>query len=201
MTPKPRIIIIILMFLLPIMIGGVVYEVWFGKNGRLTKKYECYPLHQCQFDINNDGIADRIESVNEPRPEEKYHLRLKIHVLERGTEREILNIENVNIDNTFRTHLAVLEENGTNKIVIYDTKNTEQFFHWNGTALIPTEDPSNLEQRIRTAMSMNDDTGGHHTRIFVELAFFLFCGLYYFLLVTTLLVLRSYRKNTSINLP
>lgn len=142
----------------------------------LAKTYECYPVTACSFDLNSDGFQDRIEISLEPTNDAPYYSRLKVYV---GGDSPALNIENVHVDNTFRTHLAYLEEDGIKKIVIYDTANSQQFFFWNGAELLAAAEPSELERRVRSAMALGDDTGGFHQRIVFELGFAAACLAHY----------------------
>jgi len=160
---------------------------------RLAKIYECNPVDNCSFDLNGDGVVDKVKIITEPKEKAPYHSRVKIYVSEHVTPD--LNIENVHVDNTYRTHLAYIEENNLKKIVIYDTVNTDQFFHWNGSTLSPSSTPSYLEKRVRAAMAIGDDTGGFHTRIIFEFGFFYFSIVYYVGLVLSIVIFLFWRRS------
>lgn len=187
-------------FFLPLL-GLLALDRYYAYYENLAEQYECFPFEECKFDINGDNISDRIEISSEPKPEERYHERLRIWLRDGNTERVVLNLENVHVDGTFRTHLAILRENGFNKIVIYDTANPNQFFTWNGSELVPSENPSELEKTVRYALGIGDDTGGFHTRLILELGYFAAAGVYYFALAILVAIVLASRKRAKLGLP
>lgn len=181
-------------FWVPVVIWVVL--TWnYASLDRLSRKYECDPVDKCSFDLNSDGAFDRIEISIEPTHDDPYYARLKLYVSE-GIAQPDLNIEKVHVDGTFRTHLAYLEENGIKKIVVYDTVNPVQFFYWDGSKLSPSSQPSELERRVREAMTLGDDTGGFNQRIFFELSLAAFCFAYYFVLILVITIYLFWRRST-----
>ena len=187
------VILVVVFSLVPVIIWVVVTRNYASLD-RLAAKYECYPVDKCSFDLNSDGTVDRIEISIEPTHDDPYYSRLKIYVSNALTQPD-LNIEKVHVDNTFRTHLAYLEENGIKKIVVYDTVNPVQFFYWDGSKLLPALQPSELERRVREAMALGDDTGGFNTRIVFQSGFAAFCFVYYFVLIATIAIYFFRRRS------
>ena len=186
-------IIVVVFSLVPVLIWVAVNRNY-ARLDHLARTYECYPVETCLFDLNSDGVVDRIETSAEPTKDDPYQYRLKIY-LSNTVSQPALNLEKVHVDNTFRTHLAYLEENGIKKIVVYDTVNPDQFFYWDGSKLLPATRPSELEQRIRAAMALGDDTGGFNERIFFELGFTALCFAYYFVLILVVAIYWFWRRS------
>jgi hypothetical protein len=165
---------------------------YYARYDEIARKYECYPFANCNADFNQDGIRDWIETVYEPKNGE-HNYRLKFFLNNKGQTREILNIRYENTDGSFRTHVALLEEQGISKVVIYDTNNQGQYYYWDGQRLSLTERPSPVEMEIRTAMGLRDDTGRAQILQF-ELLGIPVLGLYYLLLAITIGCVVHYRR-------
>ena len=178
---------------LPALIGLSILS-YFYYYVQIAEQYDCYPLENCQFDFDGDGTVDRINLVDESIPNKRIHVRLKLFVKLEGSEREALNLEYVGVDNSYRTHLAFLEEGSQRKVVIYDTKNEHQFFIWNGNEFQPSNNPSEKEKSIRKAMWFRDDTGGHHGQVLVVVAYAGIAVLYYVLLFSIIIYLIFSRR-------
>lgn len=178
----------------------LVYKFYryYDRYDEIAKKYECYPFADCNADFDRDGIRDWIENVDEPKGGD-HDFRLKFFLNDKGQKREILNIRYDNTDGTFRTHVALLEEKGISKVVIYDTNNQGQFYYWDRQRLSPRENPSLLEWEIRTAMGLSDDTGRAERRLF-ELLWIPLLGLYYLLLAITIGCVVHYRRKLNTRL-
>jgi len=160
----------------------------------IAKKYECYPIENCLADFNKDGKNDTFLTNNEPTQIERVNYRLKVLVDSDGKEKEILNVNYDHTDNTLRTHVAVFEEDGKKKLIIYDTVNTEQFFFWDGNRLSPTPERTFLEREIWKAMSLEDDTGGFNQKIALDLTLIPLFGLYYIILLASIGIFIYFKK-------
>jgi len=180
-------------FIAPFLVLLPTYN-YYRHFKEVAKKHECYPIETCQTDFDGDGNSDRFLIVNEPNENERYNLKLKIFT---GANNEILDIKYDSTDNSLRTHIAVFEENGQKKLVIYDTLNSEQYYHWNGAKLVPAKDISNQEREIRKAMSLQDDTGGFRTRGVLELLLIPIITIYYLLLFSTIGIIYYYKNSKS----
>ena len=180
--------ILLVAIVLPAIVGFSIFSYLYLYD-QIAQQYDCYPLEECKYDFDGDGILDRIDLVNEPKPDERIHVRLKLFVDRENAEKEVLNLKYVPIDNSFRTHLAFLEESGLRKIVIYDTENEHQFFVWNGNGFQTSSNPSQMERKIRKAMWFRDDTGGHHKQLLVKVGYSGFAVIYYVLLISIILYL------------
>ena len=168
---------------------------YYERYEAIAKKYECYPVETCKADFNGDGKLDRFMLVDEPNEVYlKNYYRLKIYVEENNQPKEILNIRYDGIDNTYRTHIAVVEQFGEKKLIIYDTINKEQFYVWDGSRLSPIWDGKELdvskerailEREIQKAMALEDDTGGFNEKIMFRTSIYSHFVLYYLMLLTT----------------
>lgn len=182
--------------LLPLLIGFFIFG-YYGAFRQIALRYDCDPLrHRCEFDIDGDGRVDRLEVVKEPRPESPYHTRLKVYLDGSEVASQLLDIEYTMIDNSFRTHVAFLIEDGERKLIIYDTVNPYQFFVWNGRTLVPSANPSLTQLTIRKAMALQDDTGGFHSEIIVKVLYFLSVSLFYAAAGLVMLLSRSLKSPT-----
>jgi hypothetical protein len=166
----------------------------------IAKKYDCYPIEICKSDFNNDGKADIFSVVNDPKEKERYNYRLKVFVEQNNQIKEILNIKYDQTDNTLRTHVAVFEENGQKKLLVYDTINTQQFFFWDGNQLLPTNERTQLESEIWKALSLEDDTGGFNEKILFDSTLIPLFTLYYLLLSTTIGMYFYFQKKLKLKL-
>ncbi len=181
-TGRATYIALVLAFLIPVIVGACLlgYARYYRS---IAKTFDCYPVEGCRWDIDGDGVIDRLNLATEPIQNDLHHTRLKIFISSNDYKQESLNIEYVHIDNSLRTHVAFLVEGHGRKLVIYDTANEDQFFYWDGRQFQPHLNPSTLEETVRTAMALQDDTGGHHTQILVGLAFVATSIVYYLLLL------------------
>ena len=168
------------------------FDRYYAGYDEIARKYECYPFANCNADFNQDGIRDWVENVNETKGAE-HTFRLKFFLNDKGHTREVLNIRYENTDGSFRTHVALLEEQGVSKVVIYDTNNQGQYYYWDGQRLSLTESPSMLEMDIRTAMGLRDDTGRGQLRLF-EVLWIPVLGLYYLMLAIMIGCVVHYRR-------
>lgn len=165
---------------------------YYERYEAIAKKYECYPVETCQADFNGDGKPDRFVMVDEPNDVYLHYYRLKIFIEENGVEKEILDLRYDQIDNTYRTHTAVVEQFGEKKLIIYDTVNKEPYYIWDGSRLAPVWDgktPSHPvieraihEREIRQAMALEDDTGGFNQKIMFQTSLYSLFALYYTML-------------------
>lgn len=183
--------ILLFFFIAPFLVLLPTYN-YYSHYKDVAKKYDCYPIETCQSDFDGDGNSDRFLIVDESNENERYNYKLKIFT---GANNEILNIKYETTDNTLRTHIAVFEEKGQKKLIIYDTLNAEQFYHWNGEKLVAAKDISNEEREIRKAMSLQDDTGGFRTRSLFELLLIPIFAIYYLLLFSTIGIIYYYKKS------
>lgn len=180
----------------PLLIGLFIFG-YYAAFRQIASRYDCDPLrHRCEFDIDGDGRVDRLEVITKPRPESEYHTRLKVYLDGSEVASHLLDIEYILIDNSFRTHVAFLIEDGERKLIIYDTVNPYQFFVWNGSTLVPSAGPSLTELTIRKAMAMQDDTGGFRSEIIVKVLYFLSLSLFYAAAGLVLLLRRSMKSPT-----
>ncbi len=190
-------------FLIALIIPIIVFfsiKYHFEYYDSLGKKYDCYPIKDCKFDINGDSITDFVETVDESTRNDKFNYRLKVFLNENNAKKEILNLKYEPTDNTYRTHIAFVIENDKRKIVIYDTLNEHQFFYWNGQFLKHNDSPSPKEKQIRKALGYNDDTGGFRTKIFYPFFIIPMMFVYYFILFLVSII-YYYKKLTNNDLP
>lgn len=178
----------------------VSVKIYFDTKSALADKYECYPFEACIADFDNDGLPDSIEMQSDQVVDSNLTYRLKFFTNQAAGKTEVLNIQCNKTDGSFRTHVALLSEEGRQKVVIYDTINEEQYFFWNGEKFVPSTNPSLLERDIRYSLGLNDDTGGMHIKILLVVAFIPLSALYYFALFITAAVL-IYRRRREIKLP
>lgn len=162
---------------------------------KIAAKYECYPVETCLADFNNDGNQDLITRLDN-RKYGKYESRFVVYLKTDEGLKEILNLEYVAVDGSFRTHAAINKENEKAHLIIYDTVNPHQYFVWNGEKLIPTL-PTLTDMEIRKAMSLNDDTGGFDDKIFFDFTAVFFSAIYYiiFFIIVTVVYFRNKTSN------
>lgn len=189
---KALLIIFLLLFLYAPFIVVKPIPNYYRMYADLAKKYECYPIEMCKADFNGDGKIDLFTIVDEPNEIYRHYYWLKIFVEENNQPKEILNIRYDSIDDTYRTHIALFEQNGRKELIIYDTINKEKFFFWDGERLSPIWDGKTIspgderptmEMEIRKAMSFEDDTESLFNNIILQPALLLLFGLYYFVLL------------------
>ncbi|MDI1241203.1 MAG: hypothetical protein PSX80_04705 [bacterium] len=173
---------LVLAFLIPVIVGAFLFG-YARYYGSIAKTHDCYPVENCRWDVDGDGVIDRLTLTTEPNLTDLRDTRLRIFISSNNHKREVLNIEYVHIDNSLRTHVAFFVEGQARKLVIYDTANENQFFYWDGQRFQPHTNPSTLETTVRKAMALQDDTGGHHTQILVGLAFVATSIVYYLLIL------------------
>lgn len=175
----------------------------------LAKKYECYPIEMCKSDFNGDGKTDFLMIVDEPNEIYQHYYRLKIFVEENNQPKEILDIRYDSIDGTYRTHIALYENDGRKELIIYDTINNENFFFWDGDRLSPIWDGKTIspaderpmmEYEIRKGMSLEDDTEGLFKNMILQSTLLLMFGLYYFVLLITVGMYFYFQKKLKQNL-
>jgi hypothetical protein len=198
---KKIVFVLLLLFLLvaPFLTVKPIKN-YYKRYEEIARKYECYPIEKCVSDFNDDGKPDLITVVDEPNFQERFNYRLKIFVESSGEKKQILNVKYDPTDNTLRTHVAVLEEGGTKKLVIYDTINSQQFFFWDGETLSPSENLTVLEREIWNAMALEDDTGGFHQKIAIDLTLIPLFGLYYLVLFSSIGMCLYFRKKLKLHL-
>lgn len=199
---KKYLFLISVFFLLiaPIFIYFVVKD-YYAYYDKLAKSYECYPMENCQVDIDGDSVFDSIKITRDMiSSENPYNHPLIIISLKKDIEEvELLRLKCECADYTFRSYLAFFEEENKRKLVIYDTINENQFFYWNGQKLIPSTNPSELELEIRKAFRINDETGGFYLKMFFEALSIPFL-VFYYLCLLILLSIFEYKKRKRISL-
>jgi hypothetical protein len=149
------------------------------RDEELFRRHECGYDSACAADFDRDGVGARFEVVK-PEAYRPYSL-----VVSDGG-REVLRLPYHNLDNTLRTHLAVHEEGGAARLLVYDgverNPPVRAVFAWGGGRLVEVA-PGALELEILDALAAYDDTGTFNERVFRSLIGAVRLVVYYLLLL------------------
>lgn len=208
MSKKPRIVIdrktryvwFFSLCLAPLVVGAVIF-LYYGAYASLRARYECPLPSPCKVDFNGDGLLDTVRRAKDPDPRNKNRFLLHFELSNSQTQDPILVIEYVNVDDSFRTHVAHVNENGDSFFVIFDQENEYQYYRWNGATLEPVLTPSSHLRNVRYAMGLSDNTGGFGLKLMIIFGFVALSLVYYSVLMITTLILMMRPKRFGIGLP
>jgi len=160
LMPLSLFIVLLLFILTPL----VIYSRLSAKDERYTQaitKYECVQ-DNCVADFDGDGstgnlLIDRAS----PPPSGSYSARQSWLVV-KDSDRELLRLPFSYADSTLRTHVAIRNEIGGARLLIFDHttegKPIRQVFAWDGKQMVQVES-SIADREILAAMSARDDAG------------------------------------------
>src|SRR5690606_2846322 len=173
------------LFLAPIL-GGIAIFAYYQAYESLRAKYECQLPYLCKIDINGDGFLDTVEVVEDTDPVSTNRYLLQVNLAYSPDPNPILAVEYVNVDNTLRTHVAHVNDEGNSYLVIFDQVNEFQYYRWDGSTMEPVLAPSSHLRNVRHAMGLSDDLGGFGLKLVIMFGYVTFSLVYYlFLFVTT----------------
>jgi hypothetical protein len=208
MSKKPKLVIdrktryvwFVGLFLAPVLVGVAIF-LYYQAYGSLQARYECPLPSPCEVDFNGDGFLDTVSIVKDPDPRNKNRFLLHFDISNSPTPDPILVIDYVNVDNTFRTHVAHVNDDGNSYFVIFDQENKFQYYRWNGATLEPVLTPSSHLRNVRYAMGLSDDTGGFGLKLIIIFGFVALSLVYYSVLFITTLILMMRPKRFGVGLP
>ncbi len=184
----------------------VIYSRLSSKDERYTQaitKYECVQ-DSCVADFDGDGrtgnlLIDRMS----PPPPGSYPAR-QAWLVVNDSQRELLRLPFSYADSTLRTHVAIRNESGGARLLIFDHTiegtPVRQVFYWDGKQMVQVQ-PSGADQEILAALSARDDAGSWNEWVLYKSLRLPVLVSYYVLLagiVGSLIILRHRRKIQSI---
>ena len=193
-----QMIVLLLFILTPL----IIYSRLSAKDERYTQvitKYECVQ-DNCAADFDGDGrtgnvLVDRMS----PPPSGSYSAR-QAWLVVKDSDRELLRLPSSYADSTLRTHVAIRNEMGGARLLIFDHtiegKPIRQVFAWDGKQMVQVQ-PSAADQEILAALSARDDAGSWNDWvIYRSLMPPILVGYYVLLagIVGLLIILRHRRK-------
>ena len=152
-------------FIVALALVLLAIDLWFSSIDRrysqLVENYECgYGGKPCEPDFNGDGRPGRLEiKYRHDAPSE-----LPPEVID-GTQ-ELLRLHAFSMDNTARTHVAVKNEAGKARLLIWEGIQRKDppaspvaiVYGFDGTGLFEVHS-SNDDRAILAAMAARDDSG------------------------------------------
>jgi hypothetical protein len=152
---------ILLLFILAPL---VIYSRLSSKDERYTQtitKYECVQ-DNCVADFDGDGrTGNLLIDRTSPPPSGSYSAH-QAWLVVNDSHRELLRLPFSYADSTLRTHVAIRNEIGGARLLIFDHttegKPVRQVFAWDGKQMVQV-DPSAADQEILAALSARDDAG------------------------------------------
>jgi len=123
---------------------------------QLANSYECN-RDVCDADFDGDGIPGRLERTDpSPTSSERW-----LKIVE-GNQ-ELLRLRYENVDETFRTHVALRSESGRTRLLLFDgtlgqSNVVSVVFSWDGAKMTQIP-PSKNDREILAAMSARDGAG------------------------------------------
>jgi hypothetical protein len=188
---------ILVFSLTALALGLLVSDVWLAmreaRYSQLRKEYECgYGSKDlCKADFDGDGLLTHIDVRRH------YDRPVELPPTFVGSEQEVvLNVWS--IDNTWRTHVAVRNESGHSRLIIYDGTRwpghetaVNAVYAWNGKRLSEVA-PGAADKEILSAMAADDDAGTLHQWVTYHLLAWPGRLVYVLLFVVAALI---YRKN------
>ena len=156
---------------------------WFaGRWNRyhsLLREYECNE-QSCTADFDGDGVSGRLViDHNAPAPD------FDSWILVKDSNKEILRQPRRSIDNSLKTHVAIVHEGNRSRVIIYDhifdhNPIRSLVFEFDGNTMIP-QSPTPLDQEVLAAMGAADETGSYERwalfQVFVLPALICYYGL------------------------
>jgi hypothetical protein len=166
-----------------------------SRYSRLIQKYECgyLPEQPCKADFDGDGQFTHIE-VNR-----RHDAPVELPPRFAGNEREVV-LNAYSIDNSSRTHVAVRNDAGHARLIIYDGTrwsagkiSVNAVYAWNGSSLAETA-PTETDKEILSAMAARDDAGTFPEWVIYYVLAWPSRLVYVSLFVVAALVYRKYRR-------
>ena len=156
----------------------------------LISKYECLS-QQCNGDFNGDGVKDKVliyHSFFNTGRESNIENGVAV-VIENG--KVVLSLPYTYIDDTFRTHIALYNDQNKTLFIVFDGTNKqdiprEQVLEWDGEKF--SQFPiSGVARDIIWALKWHDDAGYWNIWSYYRLFFPWFFGIYTILVLVVLL--------------
>lgn len=155
---------IVIVLLLFIVAPLVIYNRFASKDLQYSQtitKYECVQ-DNCAADFDGDGRAgDLLIDRTSPPPSGAYSAR-QAWLVVNDSHRELLRLPFSYADSTLRTHVAIRNEIGGARLLIFDHttegKPIRQVFAWDGKQMVQVQ-PSAADQEILAALGARDDAG------------------------------------------
>jgi hypothetical protein len=192
-----------LMALLFFIIAPVVIERRLSaKDERYSQTithYECVK-DNCVADFDADGkFGSLLIDRTSPPPPSSYPAR-QAWVVVKDSERELLRLPFNYADSTLRTHVAIRNEFGGARLLIFDhtIEGTpiRQVFSWDGKQMVQVQ-PSAIDQEILAALGARDDAGSWNDwALYRSLRLPVLAGYYVLIagILGSLVILRQRRK-------
>ena len=190
---------LVLAFLLLAMAPLFVYR-WvsakYNKYDELVRRYECSENRACSADFDGDGVAGQV--IIEWRKDSFVAGDQWLIASDGG--KELLRLPFWYVDNTLRTHVAVRNEDGKSRLLVFwgamrEPRNGTSVYAWSGERIVETG-PTAADQEVLSAMEARDDSGGFAEWVAFRLIRDAAVIVYYLLLVGSaiFILIRSRRK-------
>ena len=185
----------------PLLIDRWVAErrhLQYMREDELQARFDCEPIQRCMADFNGDGIPSRFDVV--------LTAAVSGHFIVSDAGREILRLPYDHTDGTLRTHIAIRDESGESRLLVYDGAShrppLRAAFAWGGEKLVQVS-PEAIDHEIISAMAAHDDTGGWHDRVIFNEVFRVARLAAYYIVLTIFIGIILYRRRRRlvVNLP
>jgi hypothetical protein len=156
-TKRPLLYVVALL----LVVGPLLIWQWVSARDthfdELVNQYECHG-EKCEADFNGDGIAGYVERMMDDTAVPSNRLLVVV-----DNNRELLRLPYTYIDGTFRTHVAIRNDSGKARLLIFDaTDNTKPrvkaVYAWDGQKMVQVP-PRDIDGEILAAMAARDDAG------------------------------------------
>lgn len=151
------------LFLAPLTTVGVLAHR-LSTYAAIIERYEC-KRSVCEADFDGDGQPGSL-SIDRVAPVPNFDSWWVVS----DSNRELLRVPRRSLDNTIRTHVAIVSDSPPARLLVYD--NIADFrparhavFVYDGKSLINVS-PTEADLQILAAMGANDDTGTRQHWIF-----------------------------------
>jgi hypothetical protein len=133
----------------------------------LLEKYECN-RDVCEADFNGDGVPGTL-SIDRTAPAPDFDSWLVV----RDSGKELLREPRRSIDNSLKTHVAVISESRPARVIVYDhifdhKPSRSLVLAYNGKSMMQ-QSPSEKDNEVLAAMGAVDETGTYERWILFQL--------------------------------
>ncbi len=174
--------------LLLVIVPLAIYELISARDthfDEVVNQYECHG-EKCEADFDGDGIAGYVEQTMDDSAAPSNRLLVVF-----DNNQELLRLPYRYIDGTFRTHVAIRNDSGKARLLIFDVSFTTKrpvktVYAWNGQKMVEVP-PRDMDGEILAAMAARDDAGSWNNWAFFR-AFALLILIGYYLLIIGILI-------------
>lgn len=195
--------------LVPLFIDRVIAKRG-ERHSEIIRKYERYCIDApCEVDFDGDGKPGLLMLDREKPPAPKYDSWLVVN--EGG--RELLRLPHWDIDGSFRTHIAIRNDSGRDRLLVFDGTHappdssnppTRLVLAWDGHQIVSVS-PTDIDREIWLALASRDDSGTFNNWILYDFIRLPVLICYYLLLASSvgwLMLRRNFvARRVTKNLP